>query len=138
MELISKISILEATANDPKGRALTIDESHCSPIRINFSRRLILMQHKGDQIARQQKLNSLADQATKFAQQQAAKQAEIDAAAAGTSTSEAERAATRQRLSVAYAFNPDAQKKFWLSRKRHTGRKTNFAVMAGWSKARMG
>jgi lambda family phage tail tape measure protein len=57
----------------------------------------------GDQIARQQKLNSLADQATKFAQQQAAKQAEIDAAAAGTSTRRAERAATRQRLSETYA-----------------------------------
>jgi hypothetical protein len=44
-ELISKISILEATANDPKAVRLPLMRSHCSPIRINFSRRLILMQH---------------------------------------------------------------------------------------------
>lgn len=121
-ELISKISILEATANDPKGRALTIDEKSLLANKDKLLAQADINAALGDQIARQQKLNSLADQATKFAQQQAAKQAEIDAAAAGTSTREAERAATRQRLSETYAFNPDAQKKV-LAQQQETYRK---------------
>lgn len=121
-ELISKISILEATANDPKGRALTIDEKSLLANKDKLLAQADINAALGDQIARQQKLNSLADQATKFAQQHAAKQAEIDAAAAGTSTREAERAATRQRLSETYAFNPDAQKKV-LAQQEETYRK---------------
>ncbi|EBT7486310.1 phage tail tape measure protein [Salmonella enterica] len=121
-ELISKISILEATANDPKGRALTIDEKSLLANKDKLLAQADINAALGDQIARQQKLNALADQATKFAQQQAAKQAEIDAAAAGTSTREAERAATRQRLSETYAFNPDAQKKV-LAQQEETYRK---------------
>ncbi|WP_395306420.1 phage tail tape measure protein [Enterobacter sichuanensis] len=121
-ELISKISILEATANDPKGRALTIDEKSLLANKDKLLAQADINAALGDQIARQQKLNSLADQATKFAQQQAAKQAEIDAAATGTSTREAERAATRQRLSETYAFNPDAQKKV-LAQQEETYRK---------------
>ncbi|EOU2745852.1 phage tail tape measure protein [Escherichia coli] len=121
-ELISKISILEATANDPKGRALTIDEKSLLANKDKLLAQADINAALGDQIARQQKLNSLADQATKFAQQQAAKQAEIDAAAKGTSTREAERAATRQRLSETYAFNPDAQKKV-LAQQEETYRK---------------
>lgn len=121
-ELISKISILEATANDPKGRALTIDEKSLLANKDKLLAQADINAALGDQIARQQKLNSLADQATKFAQQQAAKQAEIDAAAAGTSTREAERAETRQRLSETYAFNPDAQKKV-LAQQEETYRK---------------
>lgn len=121
-ELISKISILETTANDPKGRALTIDEKSLLANKDKLLAQADINAALGDQIARQQKLNSLADQATKFAQQQAAKQAEIDAAAKGTSTREAERAATRQRLSETYAFNPDAQKKV-LAQQEETYRK---------------
>lgn len=121
-ELISKISILEATANDPKGRALTIDEKSLLANKDKLLAQADINAALGDQIARQQKLNALADQATKFAQQQAAKQAEIDAAAEGTSTREAERAATRQRLSETYAFNPYAQKKV-LAQQEETYRK---------------
>lgn len=121
-ELISKISILEATANDPKGRALTIDEKSLLANKDKLLAQADINAALGDQIARQHKLNALADQATKFAQQQAAKQAEIDAAAEGTSTREAERAATRQRLSETYAFNPDAQKKV-LAQQEETYRK---------------
>lgn len=121
-ELISKISILEATVNDPKGRALTIDEKSLLANKDKLLAQADINAALGDQIARQQKLNALADQATKFAQQQAAKQAEIDAAAEGTSTREAERAATRQRLSETYAFNPDAQKKV-LAQQEETYRK---------------
>ncbi|ECH2877689.1 phage tail tape measure protein [Salmonella enterica] len=121
-ELISKISILESTANDPKGRALTIDEKSLLANKDKLLAQADINASLGDQIAKQQKLNTLADQATKFAQQQAAKQAEIDAAAKGTSTREAERAATRQRLSETYAFNPDAQKKV-LAQQEETYRK---------------
>lgn len=121
-ELISKISILESTANDPKGRALTIDEKSLLANKDKLLAQADINAALGDQIAKQQKLNTLADQATKFAQQQAAKQAEIDAAAKGTSTREAERAATRQRLSETYAFNPDAQKKV-LAQQEETYRK---------------
>lgn len=121
-ELISKISILESTANDPKGRALTIDEKSLLANKDKLLAQADINASLGDQIAKQQKLNTLTDQATKFAQQQAAKQAEIDAAAKGTSTREAERAATRQRLSETYAFNPDAQKKV-LAQQEETYRK---------------
>ncbi|WP_220703916.1 phage tail tape measure protein [Citrobacter braakii] len=110
-ELISKITILESTANDPKGRALTLDEKSLLANREKLLAQADINAGLGDQIAKQQKLNSLADQATKFAQQQSAKQAEIAAAAKGLSTREAEREATRQRLTESYAFNPDAQKK---------------------------
>lgn len=121
-ELISKISILEATANDPKGRALTLDEKSLLANKEKLLAQADINAGLGDQIAKQQKLNTLADQATKFSQQQAAKQAEIDAAAEGNSTREAERAATRQRLSEAYAFNPEAQKKV-LAQQEETYRK---------------
>ncbi|CZY68764.1 Phage tail length tape-measure protein 1 [Enterobacter hormaechei] len=121
-ELISKITILESTANDPKGRALTLDEKSLLANKEKLLAQADINAGLGDQIARQQKLNTLADQAIKFAQQQAAKQAEIDSAAKGTSTREAERAATRQRLSETYAFNPDAQKKV-LAQQEETYRK---------------
>ncbi|MFJ5503816.1 phage tail tape measure protein [Pectobacterium carotovorum] len=65
----------------------------------------------GDKIALQQKLNALADQATKFAQQQSAKRAEIDAASQGLSSREAGRKSTRDRLSSVYEGNPEAQQK---------------------------
>lgn len=110
-ELISKITILESTANDPKGRALTFDEKSLLANKEKLLAQADINAGLGDQIAKQQKLNSLADQATKFAQQQSAKQAEIAAAARGLSTREAEREATRQRLTESYGFNQDAQKK---------------------------
>ncbi|QMJ04895.1 phage tail tape measure protein [Citrobacter freundii] len=110
-ELISKITILETAANDPKGRALTLDEKSLLASKERLLSQADINAGLGDQIAKQQKLNSLSDQAIKFGQQQAAKQAEIAAAAQGTSAREAERAATRQRLTEAYAFNPEAQRK---------------------------
>lgn len=121
-ELISKITILESTANDPKGRALTLDEKSLLANKEKLLAQADINAGLGDQIAKQQKLNSLADQATKFAQQQSAKQAEIAAAAKGLSTREAEREATRQRLTESYAFNPDAQKKV-LAEQEETYRK---------------
>ena len=121
-ELISKITILESAANDPKGRALSLDEKSLLANKEKLLAQADINAGLGDQIAKQQKLNSLADQATKFAQQQSAKQAEIAAAARGLSTREAEREATRQRLTESYAFNPDAQKKV-LAEQEETYRK---------------
>ena len=65
----------------------------------------------GDKVAAQQRLNALSDQADKFALQQSAKRAALDAQADGVSSKQAERAATLQRLQETYAFNPDAQKR---------------------------
>ncbi|MDR3431042.1 MAG: phage tail tape measure protein [Rouxiella aceris] len=65
----------------------------------------------GDKVVAQQRLNALADQADKFAQQQSAKRASIDAQANGVSSRQAERAATLQRLQETYAFNPTAQQR---------------------------
>lgn len=62
----------------------------------------------GDKVAAQQRLNALADQATKFAQQQSAKRAQIEAQEQGISQRQAERAATMQRLQETYAYNPQA------------------------------
>ncbi|HHL3702937.1 TPA: phage tail tape measure protein [Klebsiella pneumoniae] len=65
----------------------------------------------GDKVARQQKLNNLADQANKFAQQQSSIRAGIKAQADGLSGREANRRSTLEKLSETYAFNPDAQRK---------------------------
>lgn len=65
----------------------------------------------GDKVVRQQKLNNLADQATKFAQQQSALRAGINAQADGLSGRESNRRTTLEKLSETYAFNPDAQRK---------------------------
>ncbi|ADW76095.1 phage tail tape measure protein, lambda family (plasmid) [Rahnella aceris] len=65
----------------------------------------------GDKVVAQQRLNALSDQADKFAQQQSAKRAALDAQAEGVSSRQADRAATLQRLQEAYAFNPSAQQR---------------------------
>lgn len=118
-ELISKITILESTANDPKGRALTLDEKSLLANKEKLLAQADINAGLGDQIAKQQKLNTLADQATKFSQQQAAKRAEIAAAAEGISTREAQRLATLQRITDAYADNLSAQKEV-LAQQRQT------------------
>jgi lambda family phage tail tape measure protein len=65
----------------------------------------------GDKVVAQQRLNALSDQADKFAQQQSAKRAALDAQAEGVSSRQADRAATLQRLQEVYAFNPSAQQR---------------------------
>lgn len=62
----------------------------------------------GDKVAAQQRLNALADQAAKFAQQQSAKRAESEALEQGISQRQAERAATMQRLKESYSYHPEA------------------------------
>lgn len=72
----------------------------------------------GDKVAVQQKLNQLADQASRFAEQQAAKRAAIAAQASGTSARDSERQATLSRLNEAYKFNPAAQQRVVLEQQK--------------------
>ncbi len=77
----------------------------------------------GDKVTYQERLNALAQQADKFAQQQRAKRAAIDAKSRGlTDRQAAEREATEQRLKEQYGDNPLAlnnvmseQKKTWAA-----------------------
>lgn len=75
---------------------------------LEYKRQLAVL---GDKVVAQQRLNALSDQADKFAQQQSAKRAALDAQAEGVSSRQADRAATLQRLQEAYAFNPSAQQR---------------------------
>uniref|UniRef100_UPI0019820C1F phage tail tape measure protein n=1 Tax=Escherichia coli TaxID=562 RepID=UPI0019820C1F len=76
----------------------------------------------GDKVTYQERLNALAQQADKFAQQQRAKRAAIDAKSRGLTDRQAEREATEQRLKEQYGDNPLAlnnvmseQKKTWAA-----------------------
>ncbi|HAZ3906685.1 TPA: phage tail tape measure protein, partial [Escherichia coli] len=76
----------------------------------------------GDKVEHQKRLNELAQQADKFAQQQRAKRAAIDAKSRGLTDRQAEREATEQRLKEQYGDNPLAlnnvlseQKKTWAA-----------------------
>ncbi|CCK02710.1 Phage tail length tape-measure protein 1 [Cronobacter sakazakii 701] len=62
----------------------------------------------GDKVEQQKKLNQLEQQATRFAEQQAAKRAEIQSKMDGKSSREAERDAERDRINTTYAANPEA------------------------------
>lgn len=115
-EIQAKFSVLEDAA---KSRTLTKDEQSLLATKDKALAQAEINAGIGDQIASQQKLNSLADQANKFADQQAAKREEIAAAARGESTREAERASSLQRIKEAYAYNPEAQKKV-LAEQRET------------------
>ncbi|EIG82718.1 phage tail tape measure protein, lambda-like family protein [Escherichia coli 1.2741] len=85
----------------------------------------------GDKVTYQERLNALAQQADKFAQQQRAKRAAIDAKSRGLTDRQAEREATEQRLKEQYGDNPLALITSCQSRKRPGRLKTCFAG-AGW------
>ncbi|MCZ8998929.1 phage tail tape measure protein, partial [Escherichia albertii] len=59
----------------------------------------------GDKVEHQKRLNTLAQQADKFAQQQRAKRAAIDAKNRGMTDRQAAREATEQRLKEQYGDN---------------------------------
>lgn len=63
----------------------------------------------GDQYEQKKKMLELDKQASKFHEQQLAKQAALDAQAAGKSNREAQRDAERSRIKDHYAGNPEAQ-----------------------------
>jgi len=102
-----------------KTRALTAQEKSLLSNREAILNAAKVVDQKNKQVEAQQKINGLAQQATKFAEQQAAKRAEIAAAAEGISTREAERLATLQRITDAYADNLSAQKEV-LAQQRQT------------------
>ncbi|EKR6884055.1 phage tail tape measure protein [Escherichia coli] len=93
----------------------------------------------GDKVEHQKRLNELAQQADKFAQQQRAKRAAIDAKSRGLTDRQAEREATEQRLKEQYGDNPLAlnnvlseQKKTWAAEDLLRG-SWMAGLKSGWS-----
>ncbi|ENB8177096.1 phage tail tape measure protein, partial [Escherichia coli] len=93
----------------------------------------------GDKVTYQERLNALAQQADKFAQQQRAKRAAIDAKIRGLTDRQAEREATEQRLKEQYGDNPLAlnnvmseQKKTWAAEDLLRGN-WMAGLRSGWS-----
>ncbi|HFV3803659.1 TPA: phage tail tape measure protein, partial [Escherichia coli] len=93
----------------------------------------------GDKVTYQERLNALAQQAEKFAQQQRAKRAAIDAKNRGLTDRQAAREATEQRLKEQYGDNPLAlnnvmseQKKTWAAEDQLRG-SWMAGLKSGWS-----
>ncbi len=93
----------------------------------------------GDKVEYQKRLNELVQQADKFAQQQRAKRAAIDAKNRGLTDRQAEREATEQRLKEQYGDNPLAlndvmseQKKTWAAEDQLRG-SWMAGLRSGWS-----
>ena len=93
----------------------------------------------GDKVTYQEHLNALAQQADKFAQQQRAKRAAIDAKSRGLTDRQAEREGTEQRLKEEYGDNPLAlnnvmseQKKTWAAEDQLRG-SWMAGLKSGWS-----
>ncbi|WP_106884670.1 phage tail tape measure protein [Escherichia coli] len=93
----------------------------------------------GDKVTYQEHLNALAQQADKFAQQQRAKRAAIDAKNWGLTDRQAAREATEQRLKELYGDNPLAlnnvmseQKKTWAAEDQLRG-SWMAGLKSGWS-----
>ena len=93
----------------------------------------------GDKVTYQERLNALAQQADKFAQQQRAKRAAIEAKNRGLTDRQAARDATEQRLKEQYGDNPLAlnnvmseQKKTWAAEDQLRG-SWMAGLKSGWS-----
>ncbi|EOA6984392.1 phage tail tape measure protein, partial [Escherichia coli] len=93
----------------------------------------------GDKVTYQEHLNALAQQADKFAQQQRAKRAAIDAKNRGLTDRQAAREAMEQRLKEQYGDNPLAlnnvmseQKKTWAAEDQLRG-SWMAGLRSGWS-----
>lgn len=93
----------------------------------------------GDKVERQKRLNELAAQAERFAQQQSAKQAAISAKARGLTDRQAQRKAEEQRLRDAYGDNPQALaqvtgalKQTWIDEEQLRGNGLS-GFKSGWS-----
>lgn len=101
----SRFSVLEEASRQ---RALTAEEKSLLASKDEVLARAEINARLGDQIVAQQRLNTLADQAEKFSQQQAARQAGIAAQSQGLSARQAEREVALQKLREAYGTNPQA------------------------------
>lgn len=103
----SQYAVLQKAAGE---RQLTVQEKQLlagQKETLEYKRQLAEL---GDKVASQERLNKLHQQATKFIEQQSAKQKQLDALADGATTKEAERAATRDRLSSTYGNGEEADR----------------------------
>ncbi len=103
---------------------------------LEYKRQLAVL---GDKVTYQERLNALAQQADKFAQQQRAKRAAIEAKNRGLTDRQAARDATEQRLKEQYGDNPLAlnsvmseQKKTWAAEDQLRG-SWMAGLRSGWS-----
>nr|WP_188246221.1 phage tail tape measure protein [Enterobacter sp. E12]MBD0817642.1 phage tail tape measure protein [Enterobacter sp. E12] len=126
----NQLAVLQKASEGRNGRQLSAQEKSLLAHKeetLEYKRQLADL---GDKVARQQKLNELADQAVKFEQQQKAARAGIQAQSEGVSSREAGRQATLQRLSESYSYNPQAQQKV-LEEQRATFEAED-ALRANW------
>ncbi|EGJ7477802.1 phage tail tape measure protein [Escherichia coli] len=132
----SQFAVLEEAA---QRRQLSVQEKSLLAHKdetLEYKRQLAAL---GDKVTYQGRLNTLAQQADKFAQQQRAKRAAIDAKSRGLTDRQAEREATEQRLKEQYGDNPLAlnnvmseQKKTWAAEDQLRG-SWMAGLRSGWS-----
>ncbi|EOK0684772.1 phage tail tape measure protein [Escherichia coli] len=130
---------LSADVLDGQKKSLSIEEKSLlahEKETLEYKRQLAEL---GDKVEHQKRLNELAQQADKFAQQQRAKRAAIDAKSRGLTDRQAEREATEQRLKEQYGDNPLAlnnvmseQKKTWAAEDQLRG-SWMAGLKSGWS-----
>ena len=130
---------LSADVLDGQKKSLSIEEKSLlahEKETLEYKRQLAEL---GDKVEHQKQLNELAQQADKFAQQQRAKRAAIDAKSRGLTDRQAEREATEQRLKEQYGDNPLAlnnvmseQKKTWAAEDQLRGN-WMAGLKSGWS-----
>ncbi|MGS5522867.1 phage tail tape measure protein, partial [Escherichia coli] len=130
---------LSADVLDGQKKSLSIEEKSLlahEKETLEYKRQLAEL---GDKVEHQKRLNELAQQADKFAQQQRAKRAAIDAKSRGLTDRQAEREATEQRLKEQYGDNPLAlnnvmseQKKTWAAEDQLRGN-WMAGLKSGWS-----
>ncbi|KDU31958.1 phage tail tape measure protein, lambda family [Escherichia coli 3-373-03_S4_C2] len=130
---------LSADVLDGQKKSLSIEEKSLlahEKETLEYKRQLAAL---GDKVTYQERLNALAQQADKFAQQQRAKRAAIDAKSRGLTDRQAEREATEQRLKEQYGDNPLAlnnvmseQKKTWAAEDLLRGN-WMAGLRSGWS-----
>ena len=130
---------LSADVLDGQKKSLSIEEKSLlahEKETLEYKRQLAEL---GDKVEHQKRLNELAQQADKFAQQQRAKRAAIDAKSRGLTDRQAAREATEQRLKEQYGDNPLAlnnvmseQKKTWAAEDQLRG-SWMAGLKSGWS-----
>ncbi|MBY3772099.1 phage tail tape measure protein [Escherichia coli] len=130
---------LSADVLDGQKKSLSIEEKSLlahEKETLEYKRQLAEL---GDKVEHQKRLNELVQQADKFAQQQRAKRAAIDAKSRGLTDRQAAREATEQRLKEQYGDNPLAlnnvmseQKKTWAAEDQLRG-SWMAGLKSGWS-----
>ncbi|HBA6524354.1 TPA: phage tail tape measure protein [Escherichia coli] len=130
---------LSADVLDGQKKSLSIEEKSLlahEKETLEYKRQLAEL---GDKVEHQKRLNELAQQADKFAQQQRAKRAAINAKSRGLTDRQAAREATEQRLKEQYGDNPLAlnnvmseQKKTWAAEDQLRGN-WMAGLKSGWS-----